>query len=544
MEYRCKNCNRIFEYHRKREHCSNECFSIWRKRPENKKIKQEKFKKTCMEKYGVDNSSKNELVKESAKQTCLKKYGCVSPTQNSEIRKKQIDTCIEKYGVDNPFKNKKIQSKHRKTLLKNYNVNVPLKSEIIREKQKQTCLKKYGTEFSSSNIDVKETRRSTCIKRYGVNSVFENLLIKEKIKKSCKIFNYNQLNNRLITNNIKCLFSLEEYTKSEYHIKYPFKCIVCNTEFMDRCSHGRIPRCLKCYPIQNNSLMEHELQKFLMDSSYTIIKNDREILNGKELDIYIPSKNIAIELDGLYWHSELSGKKNKFYHLNKTKACESKGIKLIHIFEDEWLNKQDIVKSKLLHVLNHDKNKIYARKCIIKEIQSNISVEFLNKYHIQGSDKSSIRLGAFYNNELVAVMTFGKLRLALGNRITKIDEYEMYRFCTNKNVIGIGGKLLSHFIKNYNPIKIISYADRRYSNIDATFYTKLGFSLIKETTPNYWYMRNYRQREYRFNYIKHSLKNKLNLYDPLLTEWENMQINGYDRIWDCGNLKYELIIKK
>ena len=132
-------------------------------------------------------------------------------------------------------------------------------------------------------------------------------------------------------------------------------------------------------------------------------------------------------------------------------------------------------------------------------------------------------------------------RIALGNK-SKENEYEMYRFCIgNKNVVGIGGKLLNYFIKNYNPSKIISFADMRWSD-NNSFYSKIGFKLNNITSPNYWYVntKNYMNRIHRFNFRKQILYKVLPNFDPTLTEWENMQLNGYDRIWDCGLFKYEM----
>ena len=137
-------------------------------------------------------------------------------------------------------------------------------------------------------------------------------------------------------------------------------------------------------------------------------------------------------------------------------------------------------------------------------------------------------------------MTFGKGRVALGTKHAKLNEYEMYRFAVGETpVIGIGGKLLTYFIEKYNPIKITTFADIRYSGLRA-FYEKIGFILAGETPPNYWYfnMSNPYKLVHRFGFQKATLSKKLESFDPTLTEWENMKLNGYDRIWDCGNLKY------
>ena len=273
-----------------------------------------------------------------------------------------------------------------------------------------------------------------------------------------------------------------------------------------------------------------------------IERNKRTILNKKELDFYFPKLKIAIELNGNYWHSELSGNKSKNYHLNKTIECENLGIQLIHIFEDEWMFKKEIVKNRLKHILNINNNSIYARNCIIKEIDIKSKNNFLNTYHLQGADKSKIKLGIFNLNELIGVMTFGKPRIALGYKNNENNTYELIRFVTNKRIIGGASKLLSYFTKNHKPNKIITYADRRWSK--GNLYEKIGFKKVSDGVPNYWYInkKNYLTRFYRFNFRKNVLNEKLDKFNQNLTEWENMQLNDYDRIWDCGSLKYEMIL--
>ena len=229
--------------------------------------------------------------------------------------------------------------------------------------------------------------------------------------------------------------------------------------------------------------------------------------------------------------------------MNKTLECESKGIRLIHIFEDEWLFKKDIVKSRIKNLLNKNENKIFARKCTIKVINPSESNCFLENNHIQGKDNSSVKLGLLLNDELVSVMTFGKLRTALGNK-NKIDIWEMYRFCNkiNTTVIGAASKLIKYFIKTYYPKKIITYSDKRWNS--GNLYTTLNFIKISNGTPNYWYYGkgNSYKRHHRFSFAKHTLSKKIKTFDINLTEWENMKNNGYDRIWDCGSDKFEFNI--
>ena len=276
------------------------------------------------------------------------------------------------------------------------------------------------------------------------------------------------------------------------------------------------------------------------------IFNDRVILDGKELDIYLPDYNLGIEYNGLMYHSEgcsdipwLSST-DKNYHLDKTNQCLEKGIQLFHIFEGEnldlWLS---MINNKL--GLNE---RIFARKCYVAELKSKDIIKFLSDNHIQGYVQSSINLGLFYTDgvdnlglpKLVSVMTFSK------PRFNKRYQYELIRFCSLKNTSVIGGanKLLKYFINKYNPKSIISYANRRFSN--GSIYETLGFKKIGTSGPNYFYFKDSLTLESRNKYQKHKLKSLLPDFDENLSEAENMFKNGYRRIYDCGNLVYELVL--
>jgi hypothetical protein len=301
-------------------------------------------------------------------------------------------------------------------------------------------------------------------------------------------------------------------------------------------------RCPKCANSGKPSKLEIEIFTFL-NSIYDgeIIQSDKSILDGLELDMYIPDAKMAIEFDGLYWHSEKNGK-NRNYHLNKTMAAKEKGIHLIHIFEDEWNNKKDIVKSKLKHILGYNNGeRIYARKCEIREVSPSVKNKFLEENHIQGKDQSKYKLGLFYQDELISIITFGSLRISLGSK-SKENSYELIRFASKKDKIIIGGfsKLLKYFIKNYEPEYIKTFADLRWSKFNSNLYDMNGFKLSHQSKPNYWYLDSSRKyREHRFRYRKNILGKILESFDPKMTEVENMYANGYDRIWDCGNLVYE-----
>lgn len=274
------------------------------------------------------------------------------------------------------------------------------------------------------------------------------------------------------------------------------------------------------------SMFEKEIRDYIASLGVTTKCNDRSIISPKELDIYIPSLNLAIECNGTYWHSENQGK-NKNYHLDKTIRCKSNGVDLFHISNVEWETKQEIIKSMISAKLGKS-TRLYARQCKIKEISSTVSTSFLKENHVQGDCKSSVRIGLFHNNVLVSVMTFGRPRYAK-------HDYELHRFCNilNTSVVGGASKLFKYFVKFFNPISIISYSHR--DKFTGNLYSQLGFNFSHSSGPAYYYTKNYLDFENRLKYQKHKLIKILPIFNPLATEWENMQENGYDRIWDCGN---------
>lgn len=283
------------------------------------------------------------------------------------------------------------------------------------------------------------------------------------------------------------------------------------------------------------SKAEIEIIKMLKDNGLDCGKN-RSILNGKELDIYIPSKNVAIEYNGNKWHSEFFGHKDRHYHIDKLNGCNKKGISLIQIFEDEYELNKELVIDKIKHILHIDNNKesIFARKCSVKVIDKYIAEDFLNRNHIQGFASASLYLGLYYNTILVAVMSFIEEDSQMWN---------LNRFASNikYNCVGAGGKLFKYFIKNYQFKEIKSFADRRWTiNQNSNLYTKLGFSFVGFTKPDYAYYNSKvdrYKRFHKFGFRKQILSKRYNL--PLeMTELEMMKELGYDRIWDCGLIKY------
>ena len=424
-----------------------------------------------------------------------------------------VKTNLTNLGVEYPSQDLVVKEKIKQTNLNNYGVvSVLCLQEIrdlgkeklnlggIKEKRKQTNLEKYGVEYGFHKKDIFYNRY------FGENGKYSNILIP--------------------------LFSKEEYIGCDRRNLYKFECKKCHTIFEDSLADGNIPNCLCCYPKQITPKFENNFYDWISSLGLKIFRRDRKQISPLEIDFYLPDSKIGIEFNELRSHCD--NKKSKFYHLDKTNLCEKGGIQLIHVFQDEWFFKQDIVKSIILSKLGFHNDKIFARKCVVKEITKEEANNFFNKNHLQGYfiNIQTNNFGLFYNDVLFMAVSFCKARY------NKNYDYELFRSCSKLNTIIVGG--FEKLMKNVTlKGSIISYIDRRYFNGNSY----KNWEYVGTTEPNYFYMKNYSNRESRLKYQKHKLPKLFpDVYDINLTEWEIMQLAGYDRIWDCGNIVYSRIL--
>lgn len=398
--------------------------------------------------------------------------------------------------------------------------HVPMDSATIKlicEKRKKTWIERYGADNPSKNSQIKIKRRKTMQAR-SYESVYAKL-------KNTKIkVGYKAVIDRL-TEYVTPAFSEEEYQGCFRKNKYKWQCIHCDNVFLDHVDYGRIPRCLECNPVII-SKGEVAVRDYILSLGFDVIANTKEVLGNREYDIWIPSKNIAIEYNGIYWHSDKW--KTPTYHVDKFIQSRDKGVKLIQIFEDDWFNKSEIIKSRLQNLLGVS-TRIFGRHCTIQLVSPAGYKSFCIAHHLQGYASASIVYGLYHHEQLVAIMSFGKARY---NK----DGYELIRYCSIGTVVGGADKLFKHFVKRHQPTKIISYANRCWSNGD--LYKKLGFTDITVNDRNigYWYVRQ-QTRYHRSTFTKSRLV-KLG-YDPALTEEQIMEQEGFHKIYDCGNYKFE-----
>lgn len=457
-----------------------------------KKYHNGKFLSVCNNYILGDNNScnichaeKSRISTEKVILTSRKKYNTDFPNQNENVKK-----LISENSNFSEEQKQEINKKRKKTLRKNYGVENPMHHNELKNKQMKS-ISENKERISSSK------RKAHMLKKYN--------MVRDRIPDTIKIIN-------LYPNN-------KNYSD--------FLCTECNVEFKaktyNKCTSIK---CLKCHPnyvhISNG---EKEVLEYIKSIySGEIISNNRNIISPLELDIFIPEYNIAIEYNGSYYHSDIF--RDKSYHQYKQQLCSDKGIKLISIFDYMWENDKELFKKKLKYDLSKS-TRIYARKCIVKEIDNKTYNKFCNENHLQGSVNAKIKIGLYYNDELVSLMSFST------PRFNKQYEYELIRYCSSCSVVGGASKLLSYFERKYTPKNIISYANLCWSNGDV--YKKLGFELKNISSPSYIYFKTTSDIITRYASQKHLISNDEN---SSMTEKEIMFNDGYKKIYDCGNAVY------
>jgi len=462
-----------------KKYCSNKCSA-------NSEKTKEKLKETLLSKWGVEHYSKTEEYVKKVKQTSLKKWGVDNYSKTEEYKEKSKRTYLSKWGVDNFTKTEEYKQKSKETSLKNWGFEYPTQSEVVKSKISETNLKKWG-----------------------VSHIFQN--------REYRVLNF-KISNNPFYEGFEGGFNL---FKCDCELDHNFK--IKTDDYYGRIKSGN-KLCTVCYPISDSSSIGETMVFNFIEENYSgeIIRGWRD--GRMEIDIYLPELGIGFEFNGIWWHSQKY--KDKWYHIKKTEFFEKRGIRIIHIWEDDWKNRTDIVKSQIKNWLNLTDRRIFARKCDFVEVDSKSGIEFLNRNHIQGFDRSTKKIGLLYLGELVSIMTFDHFE---GRKKMEESEWNLSRFCNklNTNVIGGASKLLSYFIKNYRVSRIVSYADRDWSKGD--LYKKLDFTQIKSSNPDYKYILNH-QRVHKSKYRKSKTgisESNLELY----------------KIWDCGKIKFEKIIK-
>lgn len=485
------------------QYCSLKCST-------HSSTRTDKIKVTTMERYGVENISQVREIKDKKRKTLQDHYGVNVPMQAEEVKKKYRETCVKKYGVFNASQHQEIKDKKKNTSHLHYGTDSPLQSPVIRQRIKDTM-----------------------ISRYGVENVFQIPGIKEK---QINVFYQKFMNNHpeIISVNQKdgvwmyiCRCPHPDCNKCNGSFEIPAN--VFNNRF-----YSTSELCTNLLPLDNQhnsgGTLELFIQQLLDEYNIEYETNNRTILRGKELDIYIPSHKLAIECNGVYWHSL----KEPMYHHRKWIDCKEQGIQLLTLWEDQIINQSEIVKGIILSKLGIYKHKIGASKCKLKEVMSKESFIFLQANHLQGSISGSIRLGLYYKDELVALMVFGRKRTALGNR--DHEQWELYRYCCKIGWSIMGGaiRLFTHFINDHHEVEIESFSSNDISM--GALYERLGFIHVGMQPYSYWYIDKNLVRHHRYSYRKDVLIK--NGADPDMTEFQITDQMGLMRIYDSGQQKW------
>jgi hypothetical protein len=472
----------------------------------------EKSKKTNLDKYGSENYFSSDDFKNKRSKSLIAKYGADSPLKNEEIKNKQKSTCLEKYGVENFSKTKDFIEKRERSCLEKYGHRSAMQNDKVKKKKEKTCKKKYGKKNYTQTKEYWQKRIETCLKKYGVEHPHQNKNVFDKMTKTL----------------------LD---------KYGVKCFSKHSSFKEKMQNT----CMDKYGVKSPFLLPEnrpnlKTQNAIKDwlNSYGFNFNSNFIiLEGKELDLYDEDKKFAIEYCGIYWHNENSlSPKLRSYHYDKYKKCKDNGIQLLTIFDDEWNNKQNVIKSVILSKLGIFSKRVYARKCETKEISKKEMNDFCEQYHVQGKNSLSlVCFGLFYENELVGVVDLGR-----HHRKKEKETLVLTRLCFKEGyqIVGGSSKLFNcciNYCKENNIKNIISWSDNRWS--DGKIYKNLGFVLEEDLGPDYCYVdiSNPKKR------ISKQSQKKSNSNCPENTselEWANYR--GLSRIWDCGKTRWNYLI--
>lgn len=462
---------------------SKEC--VKKKRTESQRIKYgvdnaggtseslQKARETWLANWGQENPMKVKSIKDKIKKTCQTKYGKSSFLATDECRESLRQHCLDKYGVENPAQAEEIKAKMRETCYVRYGVSHPRKYEKFQMEFCKAFLAKHGVCFPSQMPDHLSKRKKTCVEKYGFDHPVKNTDIQAKIRETC----------------------LQKYGK---------------------------------YPVNCFGQTEQEISSFISSLGF-ICKSDRKLLCGKEVDIYVPEKHIGIEYCGLFWHNEMSPTpRDRNYHYDKYQSLHKQNIRLVTIFEDEWIHKRQICQSVLSSILGVFEKRLYARNCNVADVEPKLARLFLNTHHLQGATQFQYACGLWYKGELVLCATFGRHHRQNQNGLV------ISRFCSATGVQVVGGvsKLFSYIRKKFDT-KLITWSDNRWS--EGGVYEKLGFSLEKELPPDYSY---YKYGSYGQRRSKQSMKKSNTGCPKDKTEKEWCLENGYVRIWDCGKKRW------
>lgn len=462
---------------------------------------------TCKERYGEENFAKSDLFADRLAESSMRKYGVTNPSKADSVKQKIRESQFNKYGKwysqTDEFKQRSVE-----TFIRNWGVTNPMYSLEVIKKIEQQNIEKWGVPYWMMAPENQKKLHDGCINKFGVNWYSSAHLPAETVE---IIHDPDKL--------IAYVLGLPEQERTHNSVA---RLLGCSTIHLLQLTQSYGSRVREVF-IMNPSASDAELglRKLMESWGVKALYNDREVIKPWELDIYVPDKKFAIEYNGWYWHSKQSGTPVD-YHQAKSRRCTEAGVQLYHIFENDWHNarKRPIIESQLRCKLLGISDRIFARKCNLRAVSIDEAREFMNNNHLQGYRNCSVRLGLYFDNELVCMMTFGKAYL---HRNTNC--WEIYRLCTKLNTTVVGGasRLFHAFLVNYTPNKIVTYSD--YATGTGNVYTSLGFTPVSLTAPNYIWIKDGDQR----SRYQCQMKNEI----------QTMESRNYVQLFDAGNVLWE-----
>lgn len=452
--------------------------------------------------------------------TCSVKCAAVNPARKVKIEQ----TSLLNYGVSHASKTSEFKEKSRRTNLIRYGVQSSSQADAVKLKTAETNISRYGNKCTLNSVASVISKKETWIKLHGFDNPAKVQAIKDK--SALTIIANNIIPKALRLNELKELHGItalfDSWVGSGELYSWEHKC---GTKFTSHFVGSVIPRCPTCFP-KIVSTEERQIQELLTRLGIHFISNDRTKISPKELDIFIPEANIAIEINGAYWHHD--GRHPAGLRA-KMELANAQGIQLLHFWDFEIREKIDIIENIIKAKLKLHK-KIFARKLKCDQISAAEAAKFLNETHLAGFARAKMHFALRDEHSIKAVASFS------ANRFSSDGSWELVRFASSGSVVGGLSKLIAKFRKCICA-PLVSFADARIS--DGGAYSKIGFKNCGLTKPNYFYIKGYR-RLHRQQAMKHKLKNFLNNFDIGLTEYQNMKLNGWDRCSDCGSYKFIL----
>lgn len=486
-----------------------------------------RFLQTCGDKTCINSSRQASYTK-----TVLETWGVHSHTQSSQFKEKIRKEYFEKTGYKHPWQNPEVRKHCSNTMKQKTGYSSALANPEIQRKRKNKILQKFNT----LNMFSINATKNTMLEKYGVENIMLDKVAVKQISQKMRNTKLDILRKKLQKfNNVLVDTTEYNYVKIQCNCGEEYEIPNSSLNFFLRNDINPCPICNpKISSEKNTSKSEQELFDYIKNIINYNVVNRWIVWQAGEIDVYCKSFNLGFELNGVYWHSELY--RDDTYHALKTTNMLKKGIKLIHIWEDDWNYKREIVYSRIKALLNIFSEKIYARKTQLVKISQKDFDTFCEKNHLQGTLNTLHRYGLYYDNDLVQVMSFSRSRGFLKEK--KDNVWELTRFCTKNNISVIGGasKLFSAFIKEIQPEEIVSYCDRCWTpDYMNSVYLKLGFYLEKLTEPNFTYV-IHGKRESRMKYQKKNLIKKG--FDKNMTAYDIMRSQNFYRIYDAGNWKF------